>query len=79
VGAVGGGAGGAGDIVEGEGGDERVELHEQREGLPDAAGRAEDGHLPLRVGRGGVAPAAEVLDRGFQQRRPHRQGAVWVE
>jgi hypothetical protein len=79
VGAVGGGAGGAGDIVEGEGGDERVELHEQREGLPDAAGRAEDGHLPLRVGRGGVAPAAEVLGRGFQQRRPHRQGAVWVE
>jgi hypothetical protein len=73
VGHVGGDADGPRDIVEGEGGDERVELHEERERLPDAARRAQDGHLPLRVGRGGVAAAAaEELGRGFQQRRPHR-------
>lgn len=68
--AVSGDAGSAGDIVEGEGGDERVDLHEQRERLADATGRTEDGHLPLRVGRGGVVPAAEELGRGFQH-RPH--------
>ena len=73
MGHVGGDADGPRDIVEGEGGDERVELHEERERLPDATRRAQDGHLPLRVGRGGVAAAAaEELGGGFQQRRPHR-------
>lgn len=47
---VGGDAGGAGDIVEGELGDERVELHEESEGLADATGRAEDGDLALGDG-----------------------------
>jgi hypothetical protein len=66
VGDVGGDAGGPGDIVEGEGGDKRVELHEERERLPDASRRAQDGHLPLRVGRGRVAAAAaEQLGRGL--------------
>jgi hypothetical protein len=77
VGDVGRDAGGAGDIVEGEGGNERVELHEERERLPDATRRAQDGHLPLRIGRGRVAAAAaEELGRGLQQRRPH--GGGWV-
>jgi hypothetical protein len=77
VGDVGRDAGGPGDIIEGEGGDERVELHEEGERLPDAARSAQDGHLPLRVGRGGVAAAAaEELGRGLEQRRPHRDGGV---
>lgn len=77
MGDVGRDAGGPGDIVEGEGGDERVELHEERERLPDAARRAKDGHLPLRVGRRGIAAAAaEDLSRGLEQRRPHRVGGV---
>lgn len=73
VGDVGGDAGGAGDIVEGEGGDERVQLHEEGERLPDAAGRAEDGDLPLRLAGGGgvAAAAAEDLRGGSHQRRPH--------
>ena len=70
---------GAGNIVERERRDEWVELHEQRQRLPDAARRAEDGHLPLRLpGCGGVAPAAEELGRGSQQRRPHRGVGAWV-
>lgn len=36
------------DIVKRERGDERVELHEESEGLADAAGGAEDRHLPGR-------------------------------
>jgi hypothetical protein len=72
VGDVGGDTGCAGDIVEREGGDERVELHEERQRLPDAAGRAEDSHLALRLPRGGgVAAAAGELGGGSHQRRPH--------
>ena len=51
---VSGDAGSAGDVVESESGDERVELHEHGEGLADAAGGAEDRHLALRRGVGGV-------------------------
>ena len=73
VGDIGGDAGGGRDIVEGEGGDEGVQLHEESQRLPDAAGRAEDGHLPLRLpGCGGVAAAAEELGGGSHHRRPHR-------
>ena len=65
VGNVGSDARGGRDIVEGEGGDEGVQLHEERQRLPDAAGRAEDGHLPrLLPGRGGVVAAAEELGGG---------------
>ena len=39
---VGGNTGGADDVVEGEGGDEGVELHEEGEGLVDPAGSAQD-------------------------------------
>ena len=72
VGDIGGYAGGSGDIVEGEGRDERVELHEERERLADPARRPEDGHLPLSGrGGGGVVAAAERLRGVSQQRRPH--------
>jgi hypothetical protein len=58
VGAVGGDAGGAGDIVKGEGGDERVELHEQREGcqMPPAAPRT-------ATFRSGLAAEEELRQR----------------
>jgi hypothetical protein len=79
VGDVGRDTWGAGDIVEREGGDEWVELHEQRQRLPDAPRRPEDGHLPLGLpGCGGVAPAAEELGGGSHQRRPHCGVGVWV-
>lgn len=72
MGDVGGDSGGAGDIVERERRDERVQLHEERQRLTDAAGRAKDGHLPLRLsGGGGVAAAAEELGGGSYHRRPH--------
>lgn len=44
---VGGDSGGAGDVVEGEVGDEGVELHEECERLADAAGGAQDGDFTL--------------------------------
>ena len=57
---IGSDAWGAGDIVEGEGGNEWVELHQEGQGLPDPAGGAEDGHLALRRRLAGVATAGQV-------------------
>lgn len=54
---VGGDSGGAGDIVEGEVGDEGVKLHEKGKGLADPAGSAEDGNLALGGGVGGEETA----------------------
>jgi hypothetical protein len=73
VGDVGRDSRGAGDIVERERGDERVQLHEERQRLADTAGRAEDGHLPLRLpgGRGVAAAATEEPGGGSHHRRPH--------
>lgn len=45
---IGGDTGGASDIVEGELGDERVELHEQSQRLADPTGSAQNGDLALR-------------------------------
>lgn len=39
---------GVGNIVDGQLGDQRVHLHEERERLPDATGSAQDGHLRPR-------------------------------
>lgn len=71
---VGGDAGCAGDIVEGEGGDEGVKLHEEGEGLADAAGGAEDGDLALGAGLDSEAPAGEVGGSGasFSEGGLHR-------
>lgn len=65
-------AGSSGDIVEGEVGDERVELHEEGEGLADAAGGSEDGDLALGDGLRRVAAAGDSLDGSDQGHgRPH--------
>ena len=42
-------AGGVGDIVEGEGGDEGVKLHEEGEWLTDPSRSSQDRHLPLMM------------------------------
>lgn len=72
---IGGDAWSSGDIVEGELGDEGVELHEEGEGLADAASGAEDGDLTLRARAGGEVagvsrPAKDGL-HGSEHRRPH--------
>lgn len=65
-------AGSSGDIVEGKVGDEWVELHEEGEGLADAAGGSEDGDLALGDGLSRVAAAGDSLDGSDQGHgRPH--------
>ena len=51
---------GSGDIVEGDPGDERVELHEEGERLTDPAGGAQDRDLALRD-RAGVERLPEEV------------------
>ena len=57
---IGGDTRGPSDIVEGEPGDQRVELHQQSQRLPDTPGGAENGDLALRDGFGGVATSSDV-------------------
>ena len=72
-------SGGSGDIVEGEPGDERVELHKEGKGLADPTGGAEDRDLALGDGAGVERSPEEVagfapLDGGFhrsEQRSSH--------
>jgi hypothetical protein len=57
---IGGDTGGPSDIVKGELGNQRVELHQQRQRLPDTPGGAKDGDLALGDGVGGVATSSDV-------------------
>jgi hypothetical protein len=73
VGDVGGDSEGASDIVERERGDERGQLHKERQRLSDTADRAEDDHLPIRLpgGEGEAAVVTEELGGGSHHQRPH--------
>lgn len=61
---IGGDAGSAGEIVEGELGDERVELHEEGERLTDAAGGPEHGDLTAGDGLRREGSPGKVRRRG---------------
>lgn len=48
------------DIIKGEGGDLRIKLHKEGEGLADAAGGSQDSNFAFGSRLGGVRSAKEV-------------------
>lgn len=61
---ISGDTGSTSNIVEGEPGDEGVELHEKGEGLTNPAGGSEDGHFAIGGGFSPIATAEEMGAEG---------------
>lgn len=60
------------DIVEGEGRDKRIKLHEESKRLTNSTGGTKDGDFTLGDGAGGEATADNRLLRGGRRSDEHR-------
>lgn len=76
---VSGNAGSVGDIIEGERGDERVKLHEERKGLPNPTGGAEDDDFAIGNRFRGESSAEKTLLQWGSRSNKHRSEHFWLK